>query len=148
MSPVESLNIPSQQGARSLTELVRRGDPFSVDCPSREVLKHATGLWGALVLIALRNGTLRFSELRRKAAGVSEKMLAQTLQSLERDGFVARKSYPIIPPRVEYSLTEMGKELADRVAGLTDWIDANLYRVMQSRREKDALNELQGVGGK
>ena len=85
------------------------------------MLKHATGLWGVLVLVALRDGTHRFSELRRKATGVSEKMLAQTLQNLELDGFVERKSYPVMPPHVEYTLTDLGRELADQIAGLADW---------------------------
>ena len=125
-----------KQPGMPLTEQVRRGELRTVNCPSREVLKHATGLWGVLVLVALRDGTHRFSELRRKATGVSEKMLAQTLQSLELDGFVKRKSYPVVPPRVEYSLTDLGRELADQIAGLADWVEANLFRVMQVRREK------------
>lgn len=103
-----------------------RGDVFEPRCPSREVLKHVTSTWGVLVLIALRSGTLRFSELRRKAAGVSERMLAQTLQQLEGDGLVLRRSYPVVPPHVEYSLTPFGQEAAGLVESLTDWIEARL----------------------
>jgi DNA-binding HxlR family transcriptional regulator len=127
--------------AATLTERVRRGELFAAECPSREVFRHVTSLWGVLVLIALRDGTLRFSDLRRKATGVSEKMLAQTLQGLEADGFVARKSYPVVPPRVEYSLTAMGREVAEQVATLADWIEANLHRVMQVRQERTALQD-------
>ncbi len=86
----------------------QRGDLYAPACPSRGVLDHVTSRWGVLVLVALLEGTHRFSELRRKVAGVSEKMLAQTLQALEEDGFVLREVYPVIPPRVDYSLTPMG----------------------------------------
>ena len=109
-----------------LADRMARGDVFSTDCPSREVLKHMTSTWGVLILIALRPGTLRFSELRRKVNGVSERMLAQTLQQLEGDGLVARRSYPVVPPHVEYSLTTLGKEAAERVEGLVDWIQDHL----------------------
>ena len=77
----------------SLSERVRRGELFAADCPSRAVLRHVTGRWSVLVLLALMSGTHRFSELRRKVAGVSERMLAQTLQWLEADGFVRRVSH-------------------------------------------------------
>jgi DNA-binding HxlR family transcriptional regulator len=86
-----------------------------------------------LILIALRGGTHRFSELRRKIGGVSEKMLAQSLQSLTEDGFVLRNAYPVVPPYVEYSLTPMGEEVAERVAALADWIEMNTVRVMDAR---------------
>lgn len=109
-----------------LADRMDRGDVFAPNCPSREVLKHVTSTWGVLVLIALRSGTLRFSELRRKAAGVSERMLAQTLQQLEGDGLVLRRSYPVVPPHVEYSLTPFGEEAANLVESLTDWIEARL----------------------
>jgi DNA-binding HxlR family transcriptional regulator len=125
--------------ATRLSEQVRRGELFAVDCPSRGVLKHVTSLWGVLVLITLRGGTHRFSDLRRKAKGVSEKMLAQTLQGLEADGFVDRMSYPVVPPHVEYSLTPLGREAASQVESLVDWIEANLYQVMQARQRKQEI---------
>ncbi|MBA4014195.1 MAG: transcriptional regulator [Phenylobacterium sp.] len=109
-----------------LADRMQRGDVFAPRCPSREVLKHVTSTWGVLVLIALRGGTLRFSELRRKAAGVSERMLAQTLQQLEGDGLLVRRSYPVVPPHVEYSLTEFGQEAAQHVEALADWIEERL----------------------
>lgn len=74
----------------TLSELVRDGNLFAEQCPSREVLKHVTSRWGVLILLALRQGTHRFSDLRRKMGGVSEKMLSQSLQALELDGFVDR----------------------------------------------------------
>jgi DNA-binding HxlR family transcriptional regulator len=87
-----------------------------------------------LVLVALLQGTYRFSALRRRIGGVSEKMLAQTLQLLEGDGFVLRKSYPVVPPHVEYSLTPSGIEVAKRVASLVDWIEENASQILAPRR--------------
>lgn len=118
----------------TLSEQMRRGELFSADCPSRDVLQHVTSRWGVLVLVALLAGTHRFSDLRRKIGGVSEKMLAQTLQWLESDGFVLRKSYPVVPPHVEYSLTPLGLEVARRVEALADWIEGNLPSIMEVRR--------------
>jgi DNA-binding HxlR family transcriptional regulator len=118
----------------SLTEQMRDGNLFAEQCPSRDVLKHVTSRWGVLILVALQSGTHRFSDLRRKMGGVSEKMLAQTLQWLEADGFVNRISYPVVPPHVEYSLTPLGEEVAVKVAALADWIEENLPRVMASRK--------------
>jgi DNA-binding HxlR family transcriptional regulator len=86
-----------------------------------------------MVLVSLLEDTHRFSELRRKVGGVSEKMLAQTLHSLEEDGFVLRQAYAEIPPRVDYSLTPLGREVAERVESLVDWIEDNLERVLEAR---------------
>jgi DNA-binding HxlR family transcriptional regulator len=116
----------------------RSGDLFASACPSRGVLDHVTSLLGVLVLVALLEGTHRFSELRRKVAGVSEKMLSQTLQALERDGFVLREAYPVIPPRVDYSLTGMGREVAGRVEALADWIEGSMPRIAKARARQDA----------
>ncbi|WP_248463797.1 winged helix-turn-helix transcriptional regulator [Pectobacterium versatile] len=128
--------MPPEAHSKALTEKVRMGELFTVDCPSRGVLKHVSSLWGVLCLISLREGTLRFGELRRKASGVSEKMLAQTLKRLEEDGFVLRFSHPVVPPYVEYSLTPLGREVSEQVAILADWIELNISSVMDSRREK------------
>jgi DNA-binding HxlR family transcriptional regulator len=122
----------------SLDESVEapRGELFAVTCPSRQVLQNVTSRWGVLVLVALMAGTYRFSELRRKIGGVSEKMLAQTLQALEADGFVLRTAHPVVPPHVEYSLTRMGQEVAREVESLADWIEGNLYRIMAQRQAR------------
>lgn len=106
-----------------------RGDVTAAACPSREVLKHVTGRWGVLVLVLLARGTHRFSELRHRIGGISEKMLAQTLRALEQDGFVSRVSHPVVPPRVDYSLTPGGQELAARLVALVDWIEVNFAAV-------------------
>lgn len=93
-----------------LSDLVRRGELLSADCPSREVLKHVTSRWGVLVLMVLLEQTCRFSDLRRRVDGVSEKMLAQTLQWLAADGFVIRTAYDEVPPHVDYRLTPLGRK--------------------------------------
>ena len=110
----------------TLSDKVRRGDLMAAACPSREVLKHITSRWGVLVLIALEEKTCRFSALKRAIGGVSERMLAQTLRWLEADGLVLRTSYDVVPPHVEYSLTLLGVEAAERVRLLADWIETNL----------------------
>lgn len=122
----------------TLSQQLRDGNLFAEQCPSREVLKHVTSRWGVLILVALRDGTHRFSDLRRKMGGVSEKMLAQSLQALEQDGFINRVSYPVVPPHVEYSLTQLGEQVSDKVAALADWIELNLPQVLAQREERAA----------
>lgn len=110
----------------SLSERVTRGDVFQLGCPSRDIMRHVTSRWGVLILIALQGGMHRFSDLRRKVSGVSERMLSQTLQWLEADGLVRRHALPVIPPHVEYTLTPLGEEAASKIAALADWIEENL----------------------
>jgi DNA-binding HxlR family transcriptional regulator len=121
----------------TLSEQMRDGNLFAEQCPSREVLKHVTSRWGVLILVALREGTHRFSDLRRKMGGVSEKMLAQSLQALEQDG-LSIASYPVVPPHVEYSLTPLGIEVSEKVAALADWIEVNTPKVMANRDDRAA----------
>lgn len=123
--------------ARSAGEDSLPGNVFSEKCPSREVLKHVTSRWGVLILIVLRGGTHRFSDLRRKIGGMSERMLAQTLQWLERDGLVLRKAYPVVPPHVEYSLTHLGVDIAHKVADLGSWIEANIATILAEQEKHD-----------
>ena len=118
----------------SIADLLARGDLFAEECPSRDVLKHVTSRWGVLLLVALLAGTHRFSELRRKVNGISEKMLAQTLQWLEGDGFVERISYPVVPPHVEYTLTPLGQEIGRKVESLADWIETNLPTILAAKK--------------
>jgi len=113
--------------------MLERGDLMAADCPSRDVLKHLTSRWGVLVLIALLPGTQRFSDLRRRIDGVSERMLAQTLQWLEGDGMVDRKAFRVVPPHVEYTLTPLGVEAAIKVRDLADWIEISFPDIMRYR---------------
>lgn len=106
------------------------GNVLAPNCPSRAVLSHVTSRWGVLVLVVLLGGMHRFSQLRKEVGGVSEKMLAQTLVALEGDGFVLRTALPVIPPHVEYSLTPLGREVAERLEVLVDWIEDNLQRIV------------------
>ncbi|WP_291220567.1 helix-turn-helix domain-containing protein [Dokdonella sp.] len=112
---------------------MQRGQLLAAACPSREVLKHMTSRWGVLVLMVLETRMHRFSELRRTIGGVSERMLAQTLQWLESDGLVDRIAHDVVPPHVEYRLTPLGQEAAAKVRGLADWIEINLPRVLRAR---------------
>ncbi|WP_018637218.1 winged helix-turn-helix transcriptional regulator [Parafrankia elaeagni] len=98
------------------------GGFFPRDCPTRTVLDHVTSRWGILVLLTLAGRTLRWGELRRAVEGVSEKMLAQTLRTLEKDGLVHRAAFPVIPPHVEYSLTGLGGDLVTHLSPLVAWI--------------------------
>ncbi|MFC4537007.1 winged helix-turn-helix transcriptional regulator [Sphaerisporangium dianthi] len=112
-------------------------DVFARNCPSRETWGHLTGRWGTLALLALGEGSYRFNALRRKVDGVSEKMLAQTLQALERDGMIHREAQHTIPPRVEYSLTPLGREAARRLLGLIEWLEEEMPRVVEARGRYD-----------
>jgi DNA-binding HxlR family transcriptional regulator len=132
---MNDISSPSAENV-SLLERIRMGEILARDCPSREILNHVCSRWGVLVLVVLLDGMHRFSELRRKIGGVSEKMLSQTLQSLEQDGFVDRKALPVVPPHVEYSLTPLGEEVAMQVNGLTTWIEQNLPRIMDARQAR------------
>jgi DNA-binding HxlR family transcriptional regulator len=119
----------------------RKGNLYASDCPSRSVLDHVTSTWGSLVLNILLERTHRFSELGRSIGGVSEKMLAQSLRVLEADGFVLRTVYPTIPPKVEYSLTPLGREVALHIKALTGWVENNLPRVEQMRAKHKSVSD-------
>jgi DNA-binding HxlR family transcriptional regulator len=106
---------------------------YPADCPTRVVLNHVTSRWGVLVLLALEQGGLRWGELRREIEGISEKMLASTLKTFEADGIVLRESQGTIPPRVDYSLTERGREIAERLLPLMDWIADNADEILAGR---------------
>ena len=103
---------------------------FAANCPSRRVLDHVTSKWGVLVIVALAHSPMRWGGLRRRIEGVSEKMLAQTLRTLEADGFLLREAQPTIPPRVDYSLTPLGRALADRLIPLVTWVGNNADEIV------------------
>lgn len=110
------------------------GDAFDKNCPARAVLDHVTSKWAVLVLVALSRNELRFSALRREVGGVSEKMLAQTLRTLESDGFVDRAVAATAPPQVTYSLTELGRGLTEHLAGLIGWINDRVPEIVARDR--------------
>ncbi|HZF90082.1 helix-turn-helix domain-containing protein [Streptomyces sp.] len=110
---------------------------FSRACPSRGTLEHVTGRWGALTLGALYEGSFRFNELRRRVDGVSEKMLSQTLHALERDGLVHREAQPTNPPRVDYELTSLGREVTERLMSLIHFLEGRMDDVLAARERYD-----------
>jgi DNA-binding HxlR family transcriptional regulator len=113
-------------------------DVFARGCDSRSALEDIASKWGILALAALGEGSYRFNALRRRVDGVSEKMLAQTLQTLERDGMVSRDVQATIPPRVEYSLTPLGEQVAKRLRDLIDLLEGRLPEVLAAQALYDA----------
>ena len=114
------------------------GDCFRDDCPAREVLNHVSNRWGGLVLGALLERDMRYSEVRTRVGGISEKMLAQTLDVLERDGLIVRTSHPVVPPRVEYALTASGRGLAERLMDLFRWIGVHVETFTRAQKQYDS----------
>ncbi|TXS18272.1 MULTISPECIES: winged helix-turn-helix transcriptional regulator [unclassified Streptomyces] len=115
-------------------------DVFSRRCPSRETLEHVTGRWGGLTLGALHESGARFNELRRRVDGVSEKMLSQTLHALERDGLVHREAQLTNPPRVDYGLTPLGSQVAERLMDLIELVEGRMPEVVEARSRYDATH--------
>lgn len=103
----------------------------------REILERVADKWTLLVIEALGEGEMRFSRLREKVGGVSQKMLTKTLRQLERDGLVTRRVHAVIPPRVDYRLTPLGESLGEAVCGIWLWVEAHSEEVQRSRRAYD-----------
>jgi DNA-binding HxlR family transcriptional regulator len=110
------------------------GTDHAALCPVRDVLDCIGDRWSLLALVMLSNGTLRFTHLKRAIGDISQRMLAQTLRALERDGYVSRKIYPTVPPKVEYSLTALGRSLLAKIEPLIVWADENHGRVRKARK--------------
>ena len=108
-------------------------------CPSRLVLDRIADKWTALVIQILAHGTKRYAELQRSIGGISQKMLTQTLRSLERDGLVQRKVYPVVPPKVEYSLTKLGRTLIEPLHALCRWSERHLAELQANRARAKAV---------
>ncbi|EQD43653.1 transcriptional regulator, HxlR family [mine drainage metagenome] len=109
-------------------------DVLQAACPTRQVLDRIADKWTMLVVLALEDGTLRFSQLRARVQGVTQKMLTQTLRGLERDGLVDRRVYPTVPVTVEYTLTPLGHSLAEAVAGLRAWSYDHMPKIEAARK--------------
>ncbi|MBF6172998.1 winged helix-turn-helix transcriptional regulator [Nocardia blacklockiae] len=108
-------------------------DVFARNCVSRPVLQNVASRWGVLALVALREGPYRFSALRRRVEGVSERMLSQTLQTLERDGMIHREVQQSIPPRVEYTLTDLGAQVAEHLEALIVTLETNIGAIQEAQ---------------
>jgi DNA-binding HxlR family transcriptional regulator len=107
---------------------------LDADCPSRHFLSRLADKWSVLVIYALEEGPQRNGELRRMIGGISQKMLTQTLRNLERDGLVARKVHAVVPPRVDYALTPLGRSLGGPLAVFCEWAERHLPQMMAARR--------------
>lgn len=114
-------------------ETMPRWDVFNRHCPTRQVLDLIADKWTVLVVRQLAGGTMRFAQLRRAIGGISQKVLTNTLRELERDGILTRKVYASVPPRVEYTLTELGHSLDELVEGICRWAETNIERVQAAR---------------
>jgi DNA-binding HxlR family transcriptional regulator len=112
-------------------------DAFMAECPSRKLLDRISDKWVTLVLVSLMDGPMRFSELSRRMAGVSQKMLTQTLRTLERDGLVTREVTPSVPVRVDYELTDLGRSLLPVLALMKAWAEEHMSRVLEAQEHYD-----------
>lgn len=116
-------------------------DVYNEHCPTRMVLNRIADKWTVLIVGALEDKTKRFGELRREIGGVSQKMLTQTLRQLERDGVVVRTIYASVPPKVEYSLTELGRTLVRMLGAIREWSENNIEDVLIARVSYDAQSK-------
>lgn len=114
---------------------------FNNNCPTRQVLDRIADKWTVLIIRRLSDGTLRFAQIRRTVDGISQKVLTNTLRGLERDGIVSRRIYASVPPRVEYSLTDLGRSLSDMVGRICGWAEANIEMVQRARAAYDSARE-------
>ena len=126
--------VTTQPGA------VLPGNPYSADCPTRRILDRIGDRWTVLVVGALWDGTARFSELRRRVEGISQKMLTQTLRGLERDGLVRRTVHAEVPVRVDYTLTEAGLTLREPLRALEEWSITYLGHVSAAQEAYDRVD--------
>ncbi|MGO4714956.1 winged helix-turn-helix transcriptional regulator [Bradyrhizobium sp. 2TAF24] len=114
------------------------GNVYAAACPTRQILDRVGDKWAVLLLGLLMEGPRRFNELRRAIGGISQKMLSQTLKSLERDGLVHRRAIATVPVTVEYTVTPLGATLADAVDPLRHWAENNLQEVQAAQRRYDS----------
>ncbi|KAA1427751.1 winged helix-turn-helix transcriptional regulator [Nocardioides antri] len=132
--------MPTMTAAQRRARAKEEYDAFLAACPSRQLLGRISDKWVALTIAALHDGgTLRYSELARRLAGVSQKMLTQTLRSLERDGLVTRTVTPTVPVTVEYTLTPLGASLQDLMLGIKGWAETHMSEVHAARERYDAI---------
>ena len=113
-------------------------NPYAAACPTRLVLVRVADKWTVLILGLLANRPMRFNQLRRQIEGLSQKMLSQTLKSLERDGLISRKAFPTVPVTVEYSITPLGQTLAYTVDALRVWAETHIGEVVDAQKRYDA----------
>ncbi|NUR57567.1 MAG: helix-turn-helix transcriptional regulator, partial [Catenulispora sp.] len=130
--------MPTQTAAQKRADARRAFESFLAECPSRDLLATIGGKWVTLTLAALEHGPQRYNALRRRIAGISPKMLTQTLRTLERDGLIGRTVTPSVPVQVDYELTPLGTELLAVVLMVKSWAEANVATIQAARAEYDA----------
>jgi DNA-binding HxlR family transcriptional regulator len=124
-----------------VSDITPAAQPFRADCPSRDVLELVGGKWAMLIVCILKTGPIRTGALMRGIAGISQKMLTQTLRDLERNGIVVRVSHPEVPPRVEYRLSELGETLATLVVQIEHWVERHYAQITGAQRRFDGVEE-------
>ncbi|HEY5704083.1 MAG TPA: helix-turn-helix domain-containing protein [Terrimicrobiaceae bacterium] len=134
MVPVNTIDRESASGPSVLNP----------ECDSRKVLDRIADKWTALIIHVLSSGTKRHNELRRQISGISQKMLTQTLRSLENDGIVRRKIYPVVPPMVEYSLTPLGRSLIEPLEAICRWAEKHLPELEAARARSRSTKAARG----
>ncbi|SDQ29501.1 winged helix-turn-helix transcriptional regulator [Thermostaphylospora chromogena] len=125
-------------GVPSLVSGADGGSHTEMTCTVMQVLERVSSKWSIGILLAAMDGPVRFTELERRVKGISRRMLTLTLRNLERDGLLVRTVYPTVPPKVEYTATDMAKELYDSLQALTAWAERNLESIAAARRRYDA----------
>ncbi|SEM67231.1 winged helix-turn-helix transcriptional regulator [Nonomuraea pusilla] len=111
------------------------GDVFDPECPTRVVLDRIGDKWSVLVLLSLDGGPMRFTELRGRIGGVTPKVLTQTLRSMEQDGLLTREVFAEVPPRVEYTLTDLGRSLHGPLSVVAGWAERNVHEILRCREK-------------
>jgi DNA-binding HxlR family transcriptional regulator len=122
-------------------DLTEQGDLFDPDCPTRRVLDRVGDKWTVLVVLLLSDGPMRFSQLRGHLGRVAPKVLTESLRRMERDGLLTREIFAEVPPRVEYSLTDLGRSLIEPIAIISDWAEVHVHRITAAQHAYDAARE-------
>ena len=123
-------------------------DPYTALCPSRQTLDRIGDRWTVLIVGALADGPMRFTELARRIEGISQKMLTQTLRGLERDGLVSRTVHATVPVRVDYELTSLGCTLRAPIAALEQWARDHMGEVQAAREDYDRARDAAAAGSR
>jgi len=129
---------PSPSPLSEGLQTMRARYPDLADCPVRNVLDQISGKWRTLLIVALTDGPRRFGELKRGLPDISQRMLTQSLRDLQRDGLIARRVYPTVPPSVDYRLTDLGQSLIEPLGGLIRWAEARAAAIAAARQNFDA----------
>ncbi|OIJ66749.1 winged helix-turn-helix transcriptional regulator [Streptomyces mangrovisoli] len=137
--------MPTMTAAQRREQARVEYDAFLRSCPTNQLLGRLSDKWVGLAVAALSTGSLRYSDLARKLAGISPKMLTQTLRALERDGLVTRTVTPSVPVRVDYALTPLGTGLADLLKAVKRWAETHFDEVREARERYDADSDTDGT---